>query len=397
MWKSSPGARQNACRAPPRRGDYERMSEPSSPKWRPRIAVICIILAAAAWAAKTIRLETELLALLPQDLSSVRGLDGFSPQFASDREVILVADETMPPAEREEALRKLRPVLASIPGAESVSAPGEEMLSQAPTLAAWMVWNLPPKQFQKVIAAFQPEPVRKKLAELPDILAGALDAEELAMHQFDPLGLLKSLSSEQSDGASQWKEQPAVSLTITAAKPLIEFQDYVDFCSAVQRAVDATLPGEKRLLLTGRPEFTSEISQQMRRDMMLMIGVAMALVSAAFCKSAARNLDRRPRALDASDGSSFRRVDYALSDRRCDDRAGGFASRSRSAHDGAGVWSHGVLRLAISPSGFGRRGFRARLSDAASCGRDCDFGFCGNLGEFRGARWHRAGAGAWDY
>ncbi len=258
------------------------MSEPSSPKWWPRIAVICILLVAAAWAAKTIRLETELLALLPQDLPSVRGLDGFSRQFASDREVIIVADETMPPAEREEALRKLRPVLAAIPGAESVTAPGEEWLSQAPTLAAWMVWNLPPEQFRKVAAALQPEPVRKKLAELPDILAGALDAEELALHQFDPLGLLKALSSEGNEGASQWKEQAPVSLTITAAKPLIEFQDCVDFCSAVQRAVETTLPGEKRLLLTGRPAFTSEISQQMRRDMMLMIGVAMALVSAAF-------------------------------------------------------------------------------------------------------------------
>lgn len=258
------------------------MSALPPPNWWPRIAIICIVLAAAAWAAKTIRLETELLALLPQDLPSVRGLDGFSRQFASDREVILVADETVQPAEREDLLRRLKPLLAALPGVESVAAPGEEMLSQAPALAAWMVWNLPPGQFQKVSSALQPETVRKKLAELPDILSGALDAEELALHQFDPLGLLKSLSSENSDGASQWKEQPGTSLTITAGKPLIEFQDCVDFCAAVQRTVDTALPGETRLLLTGRPAFTAEISQQMRRDMMLMIGVAMTLVSVAF-------------------------------------------------------------------------------------------------------------------
>jgi uncharacterized protein len=258
------------------------MSELPSPKWWPRIAIICIVLAAATWAAKTIRLETELLALLPKELPSVRGLDEFSRQFASDREVILVADETMPASERDAALTKLRPLLKAIHGVESVSAPGEEMLAQAPALAAWMVWNLPPDQFTKVTLALRRETVQRELAELPELLGGALDAEELALLQFDPLGLLKSLSSGALDDASQWKEQPATSLTITAGKPLIEFQDCVDFCGAVQRAVGAALPGETRLLLTGRPAFTAEISQQMRRDMMLMVGVAMALVSAAF-------------------------------------------------------------------------------------------------------------------
>lgn len=241
-----------------------------------------MIVAAAAWAARTIRLETELLALLPNDLPAVRGLDGFSRQFASDREVLLVADETMSAEERDDALRRLRSALPSTAGVESVSAPGEEWITHAPALAAWVAWNLPPGEFEKITAGLQPERVSEKLASLPGVLSGALDADELVRHQFDPLGLLASLDSGDEATGAPWKEQPVTALVITAARPLIQFQDCVDFCDAVQRKVAEVLPGESRLLLTGRPAFTAEISKQMRHDMRLMITVAVVLAGGAF-------------------------------------------------------------------------------------------------------------------
>ncbi len=252
-------------------------SPPPLPKWWPRILVAVLLLAAAAWSGKTIRLETELLALLPQDMPSVRGLDGFSRQFASDREVILVADTTMPVEEREASLAILRPALAALNGVESVAVPGEEWTTHAPSLAAWAAWNLPPADFQKLTAQLTPENVNAKLAALPELLSGALDAEELALRQFDPLGLLAS----PDDGAAEEPSPPAA-LAITSVRPLTEFQDCVDFCAAVQAKVAAVLPAGSRLLLTGRPAFTAEISQQMQRDMRLMITVAVTLAGAAF-------------------------------------------------------------------------------------------------------------------
>ncbi len=257
-----------------------------TPRWWPRIVVMALLVVASVWAGATIRLETELLALLPQELASVRGLDGFQRQFASDREVILVADDALPVAAREEAFRKLRPALAALPGVESVTAPGEEWLKSAPQLAAWAIWNLPPGAFAKVTAALRPEAVQKRLEELPSVLAGALDAEELAKRQFDPLGLLDALSEgnvgQQSSAQFQWTEQPVTALTITASRPLIAFQDCADFSNAIHAAVARELPGETRLLLTGRPAFTAEISTKMRHDMILMVLVAVTLASAAF-------------------------------------------------------------------------------------------------------------------
>lgn len=253
-----------------------------TPRWWPRFVVVALLVVASVWAGATIRLETELLALLPQGLASVRGLDGFQRQFASDREVILVADDALPVAAREEAFRKLRPALAALPGVESVTAPGEEWLKSAPQLAAWAIWNLPPAPFAKVTAALRPEAVQQRLAELPSVLAGALDAEEMAIRQFDPLGLLDALSDGKPAMQNQWAEQPVTALTITAARPLIAFQDCADFSNAIHAVIARELPGETRLLLTGRPAFTAEISTQMRHDMILMVLVAVTLASLAF-------------------------------------------------------------------------------------------------------------------
>jgi predicted exporter len=254
----------------------------SLPRWWPRLLVSVLLLAAAAWSAVTIRLDTELLALLPQDLPAVRGLDSYSRQFASDNEVLLVADPSMPDDERDEAFRLLRPALADLSGVMSVTVPGAEWTDSAPVLAAWAAWNLPPEGFRKVTAGLEPQHVRQKLAALPELLAGALDAEELVRRQFDPLDLMAALSAGSPSAAPADDPVTLPALAITSARPLTEFQDCVDFCSAVQAKVAAVLPDETRFLLTGRPAFTAQISQQMRRDMRLMIIVAAGLSGAAF-------------------------------------------------------------------------------------------------------------------
>ncbi|MGH8576681.1 MAG: MMPL family transporter [Gammaproteobacteria bacterium] len=248
----------------------------------PRLIVVLALVAGAVWSGWTIRLETELLALFPRELPSVRGLDRFQRQFVSDREVILVLDDTLPGAGRDAVFQKLRPALAALPGVESVEATGGEWLKAAPQLAAWAIWNLAPEAFSRIIAALEPERVRARLDELPSVLAGALDPGELARRRFDPLGILDVLAEEQGDSPFQWTEGPATSLTITATRPLITFDECEAFSTAIHAAVRRTLPGETRLLLTGRPAFTAEISAQMRRDMRFMIVVATVLVSAAF-------------------------------------------------------------------------------------------------------------------
>lgn len=263
------------------------MNDAVTYRWWPRIAVVILIAAGSVWAGATIRLETELLALLPPHLASVRGLDAFQRGFASDREVILVADESLDPAKRTEILKELRPVLAALPGVESVQTPGGDYSERLPQLAAWALWNMPPEGFTKATAALQDKVVADRLENLPNELAGALDPAEMIKLQTDPLGLIDAISEgndnpPSSNSIGEWLDRPASALTITSSKPLIAFQDCVNFCQSIKSAINQVLPGEHGLLLTGRPAFTGEISTQMRRDMILMVVVATALSGFAF-------------------------------------------------------------------------------------------------------------------
>jgi predicted exporter len=245
-----------------------------------RIGVVLALLVGALWAGWTIRLETELLALFPQASPSVMGLQAFQRHVTSDREVILVAGEAMPSAAREDAFRRLRPALAVLPGIGSVTAPGDQWIEAAPELAAWAIWNLPPQRFALIVDALGPGPVAQRLAELPSRLTGAFDPEDLMRRQLDPLGLLEVLGAGQ--GLFGTAGPTAHSITVTAERPLITFDECEAFTNAIRTAVKRTLPHETRLLLTGRPAFTAEIAAQMRHDMHLMIIVATVLMSAAF-------------------------------------------------------------------------------------------------------------------
>ena len=251
--------------------------------------MVAALLVAGAWAGLTLRLETELLPLLPEALPSVRGLAEFQQRFASEREVYVVADPALPPEARAAAFQKLRPALAALPDVASVTAPGEELARDWPQLGAWAVWNLPPDGFARALAALAPGRVAPQLAAVPEKLAGAPDPEELARLQLDPLGLLAALGGDQSPDASITSgfgaflsgEAPPF-LIVRSAEPLEDFWKSIAFTDAVRAVMARTLPGENRLLLTGRPAFTAEISRQMRGDMALMMGAASVLLCAVF-------------------------------------------------------------------------------------------------------------------
>ncbi len=275
-----------------RRGTFRAHARPSEFPFRRvsllrspiRLLVVIVLLLGGVWAGCTLRLETELLPLLPSHLPSVRGLAEFQRRFASEREVYVVADPAMPEAERAIAFQKLRPALAALPGVASVAAPGEDLAKDWPQLSAWAVWNLPPENFARALAALAPERVQPQLATIPEKLAGALDPEELARLQLDPLGLLPALGGENADagGTAQMAaflsgEAPPF-LIVHSTEPLEDFWKCIAFTDAVRCVLD----GQSGLLLTGRPAFTAEISRQMRGDMALMMGAASVLLCAVF-------------------------------------------------------------------------------------------------------------------
>ena len=254
-----------------------------------RSLVIAAVVAAGAWAAVTLRLETELLPLLPPELPGVQGLAAYERGFASDREVIVVADAAgLDLARRGPVMAAARERLARVPGVESVAAPGFAGLGDLAEVLGWVWWNLPPETFDRLAAALEPDRVRARLESLPDAMQGALDPEELARLRLDPLGLLAAAGAGAGGGA--WPGRMTADAVpgawvVRFRDPVVTFDECQAAVDGVRAALDAAVPGASEraaLLITGRPAITAEISAQMQRDMMLMIGVALALVTGAF-------------------------------------------------------------------------------------------------------------------
>jgi len=141
-----------------------------------------------------------LISILPQSLPSVRGLQDFSTLMAGQDEVYVVPDPDMPADQRAEWLAKIRPALAEVPNVARVEFPSEELAKNAGVFAAWLLVNAPPQAFQRAQAALGVEEATRRLAEIPDKLAGAVDPVELESLRLDPLGLREALGSGDGPG-----------------------------------------------------------------------------------------------------------------------------------------------------------------------------------------------------
>lgn len=241
----------------------------------PGTAFLAILLLAGIWASLTLRFQTDLLPVLPQGLPSVRGLAEFSRMAAGEDEIFAVANPLLPEHERRRLLSAARRAAASVPGVGSVATPAEAALRDPGLIAAWWLVNAPPETFRTFAAQLAPDAVRASLADLPSRLAGAIDPAEVARLQLDPLGLLPD--AEFPDIGTT---EDAAFLIITPAGHLSGADADSQLVDAIRTAMAADTGG--RVLLTGRPVFNADISRQMQRDILLMIGVAAVLLAGAF-------------------------------------------------------------------------------------------------------------------
>ncbi len=227
------------------------------------------------------RFETELLPILPQSLPSVRGLQDFSRLALGEDEVYVVPNPALPPQRREHLLKKLQPALSGVEGVAKVGIPSGEWVENAGVLAAWILFNAPPETFRQVQQALSSESVSKRLAEIPEKLAGAVDPVEVETLRLDPLGLLEVLESRSVPTSAMPRPE---FLVVSPQSPLRDTALDTRFVDALQAKLLETLSVEERdqVLLTGAPVFNTEISRRMRGDILFMVGIAGVLLSGSF-------------------------------------------------------------------------------------------------------------------
>ncbi len=235
---------------------------------RASLIVAPLILLAGVWAAATIRLQTELLPLMPQDLPTVRGLTLFQQHFSSAQDVTVVLTN---PAAAGDLNRRLR----DLPGVEATYVLGGRQLDSAVQSVAWIIANLPPEKFARFRSLFTPAELDRRLETARQNLAGAVDLPEAAMVRLDPLGILPWLRDEAGITAPSI-EANAAAIVVRSRQELRTFEQCQRFVDSVRSIV-----GDQGLL-TGRPAFMAENSRSMRRDMLRMVAVSGALVALVF-------------------------------------------------------------------------------------------------------------------
>ncbi len=239
----------------------------------PGTLFLLVLASTGLWAGLTLRFETELLPVLPPDLPSVRGIQAYADLAAGQSEVFAVPDPSLPAAERELLLAETRTALTGLPQVAAITTPAEHIEEQAGTLAAWMLLQADEALFANVTEALQPAIVARNLDNLPARLARTIDPADIMRARLDPLGLLPDALEPAAN------EAPAF-LAVTPSSDLADSDADAAFVDALREGLPEDAVG--KVLFTGRPVFNADISRQMRRDILFMVGAAACLLMGAF-------------------------------------------------------------------------------------------------------------------
>lgn len=242
--------------------------------------IITGILGLGLWSLVTLKFQTELLPLFPQDLPSVQLLKKAQSTVTTEREVIVVAQ----PNPGWPVMLKLADGLKGKPGiGEAHVGFGS---SQPPSQwMAGLLAGVPADRFFAIQQVVKPDAIKARLADTLEEMSGAIDEIEIGRLHFDPLQLQNiAFAGSDSSAIMNLANLPAV-LTIVADRPLKTFEDDQKFVALVRSALaaeTATVAPSVHFMLTGQAAITADVSKHMKRDLGIMLAFTIILTSLAF-------------------------------------------------------------------------------------------------------------------
>lgn len=256
------------------------------------LATVCI-----AFLLTTLRLDSDVLNVLPAGFRSVQGLKIYDREFEQTRELTfaLVCDpkdvdklEDFAPVFAEK-LRKQPWCTRVLAGSPMETADGIRDLQ---SIAVPLLLNLEPLVFSETLSILQPEQIRGRLRRLREEIEAGSPRPQFEL-SFDPLGLIAPALKPFAESAAIEQEQPLTSsdrtmrvfLAVTNQPSISAFA-----CQRLMRRVNAFRAtahegwdgGPLAVLVTGRSAYVSEISLSMRYDVVATLLGSIVLVSAIF-------------------------------------------------------------------------------------------------------------------
>ncbi len=245
-----------------------------------------------------LRLNVEVLDLLPSDIPAVTGLKLYQEHFANARELIVTLEtEEAETAENAahtlaERLRERKNLVASVtwepPWLEEPGLSGE--------LIGYLWFNQPPELLAELTNRLSPEKLGLTLAETREHLASSMSPEEIARGSYDPYGLTRLPESTAAAGAGFGQGQELFSanggklriLFLQANHDLTSYKDCAAWLEQVREVIKEVLKsmpgGEGKFTVgyTGRPAFVAEISEGMQHDMTYSVGGTAVIIAILF-------------------------------------------------------------------------------------------------------------------
>lgn len=246
-----------------------------------------------------LRLDVEILNLLPERLGVSRGLKIHQRAF-SDAKELVVTVEGKDPEVVEAAAKGLAELLRQdTQQVERVNwqPAWQENPRQAAELIGYLWLNQPPEAFRSFSDRLMPEHLPQVLEETRRKLATSLSPTDIGLGSYDPFGFtrLPSLVSgaapagmgQSGEGLFRSVEGNFRLIYVDARPALQDYRSCIVWVGAMRAHVararaTGVIPPEVTVQMTGRPAFVTEISGGMESDMAGSAGGTLATIGILF-------------------------------------------------------------------------------------------------------------------
>ena len=245
----------------------------------------------------SLRLDSDVLNVLPGSFRSVQGLKIYDRDFAQTRELTfaLLCEpddvdklEDFAPAFAER-LRQ-QPWCTRVLAGSPMETP--DGIRDLQSIAVPLLLSLEPNVFNQTMSILQPQNIRDRLHRLRQQIEAGSPRPEFEL-SFDPLGLISPALKPFAESTAIEQEQPLTSpdrtmrvfLAVTNQPSISAFD-----CQRLMRRVNAFRitaregwdGGPLEILITGRSAYVAEISLSMRYDIVATLAGSVLLVGSIF-------------------------------------------------------------------------------------------------------------------
>ena len=233
-----------------------------------------------------VRLETDVLGLLPGSIPGVPELRMLNRELSDQRTLIMLL-EPKAGNEDEVPMDELLEKLAEVPGVQAArdALAGPDMGQDLAAVTAYLTLALPPADFQAKLAALEGEELKKSAAVAQERVSTSVDGLTVARAAYDPLELTKlPLFDAMARGLVSLEEKPlGVALLELEADPSLGgHKAYTAWIERVQAATAEVVGDQWKASFTGAPAFAAETGTSMERDMSGTAGLCAVLVLVLF-------------------------------------------------------------------------------------------------------------------